>query len=188
MTDGLQRGGGSGAELLSAGWKWLLAYGAFLILGGIVALLNPAATGLATGIFFGLILILYGIFALMAGFSRLSARAKILEILLGILAIAAGVIILANPYQGAASLAWAIGLWLFASGIFQLVYLLRGAHDRLWRLALGVLDILLGGLLLFSNPVIGIAFTVALVGFSFIFRGIFLAAVALGLRKLSRDL
>ena len=41
---------------IGSGWGWVLAYGLLVMLIGIFALLNPAATGLATGILFGLML------------------------------------------------------------------------------------------------------------------------------------
>src|SRR3546814_996828 len=67
-----------------------------------------------------------------------------------------------------------------------LVSALRIAHDRAWRLVLGVLDVVLGGLLLFSGPGTGLVFLAFCVGISFLFRGVFLVVLALGLRRVAR--
>lgn len=168
------------------GWGWVLAYGIFLILGGILAFINPIATGFVTGVVFGVGLVIYGVSAIIAGFSALSTRSKILEILLGVIAILAGAFVLFDPFQGAASLGWAIGLWLLASGILQIIYVFQGGHDRGWRLLLGLIDVVLGGYLVISGPLVGLAFVAAMVGFSFLFRGIFLVTLAFTLRKAVR--
>ena len=171
---------------VSRAWGWILAYGILLIAGGILAFLNPLATGFAAGVIFGVVLLAYGVFAILAGLSAFSTRAKVLELLLGILAIAAGIFTLLDPLQGAASLAWVIGFWLLVSGLFQLLFGLRGPHDRAWRLALGVIDIALGAYLMASGPLAGFAFVAAIVGFSFLFRGFFLVTLAFALKKAAR--
>lgn len=168
------------------GWGWILAYGVLVIAIGFLALCNPLATGLATGVLFGFILLVYGVTAIAAGLSSLSTRARWIEILLGAVSLIAGVIVLFNPFAGALSLAWAIGAWLLVSGIFQISGALRAVHDRGWRLFLGLLDVVLGGWLLFSSPVTALAFLAIAVGVSFLFRGMFLVMLALGLRKLGR--
>src|SRR3546814_19146521 len=86
---------------------------------GLLALCNPLATGWATGLFFGLVLLIYGVSAIAAGLSSLSTRGRWIEILLGIVALVAAVIVFFNPFAGALSLAWMIGAWLLVSGIFQ---------------------------------------------------------------------
>ncbi len=170
-----------------AGWGWVLAYGVLMILVGIFALLDPLAAGFAAGVIFGVALIAYGVFAIAAGVSAFSTGAKALEILLGVIAIAAGLFSLFDPFRGAASLAWAIGLWLLVSGISQLAYGVRGLHYKMWRLLLGIVDIALGAYLLFSGPLSGLVFVAAIVGFSFLVRGVFLSTLAFGLRRQTRS-
>jgi uncharacterized membrane protein HdeD (DUF308 family) len=46
----------------------------------------------------------------------------------------------------------------------------------------------LGGFLLFSGPASSLVFLAGIVGISFLFRGVFLIILALGLRRLSRSL
>ena len=167
-------------------WGWILAYAILVILIGFVALANPIATGLTTGVLLGVFLIGYGVLAIVSGVSSLSDRGRWTEVLLGVLGVVTGGFILFNPFAGAISLVWALGFWLLVSGIFQVASAIRGAYDRGWRLALGVLDILLGGYLLFAGPATSLVMLATIVGISFIFRGVFLAFVAFGLRKLAQ--
>lgn len=177
---------GKGSALPATGWGWILAYGIIVLLVGFVAFFNPVATGLATGLILGLSLIIFGVFAIIAGVSYLSGRARFIELLLGVLGVVAGAIVIFNPFAGALSLVFLIGAWLLVIGIFEVISAFQVAHDRGWRLALGVMDIVLGGLLLFSSPVTGLAFLAFCVGFSFLVRGIFLVILALRLRRLER--
>ncbi|PBN42267.1 HdeD family acid-resistance protein [Sphingobium sp. D43FB] len=170
----------------ATGWGWILAYGLIVIVIGLFALINPLATGLATGILLGVMLVVYGVAAMAAGLSSLASRARWIELLLGLLGVLVGVVTIFNPFAGALSLVLLIGAWLLVSGIFQIVSAVRVAHDRLWRLLLGAVDVVLGGLLLFSGPGTGLVFLAVVVGVSFLFRGVFLIVLALGLRKLGR--
>lgn len=170
----------------AAGWGWILAYGLIVIVIGLFALINPLATGLATGILLGVALLVYGAATIAVGLSSLAGRARWIELPLGLLGILVGVATIFNPFAGALSLVLLIGAWLLVSGIFQIVSAIRVAHDRFWRLLLGAVDIVLGGLLLFSGPATGLVFLAVVVGISLSLRGVFLIALALGLRKLGR--
>lgn len=167
-------------------WGWVLAYGILVIFIGLLALFNPLATGLATGIMFGALLLIYGVFAVISGFSSMAGRGRWIEILLGLLAIAGGIAVLLAPYAGAWSLVWALGFWLIVSGVFQVIAALQSSIDKGWRLFLGILDIVLGGILVFADPASSLLYLAVIVGISFIFRGVFLVSLAFVLRKLTR--
>jgi len=165
------------------GWGWILGYGIIVLVIGFIALANPLATGLATGILVALGLILYGVAAIVSALSALSQRGRWIELLLGLIALVAGICIVFAPYIGALSLVWAIGFWLAVSGIVQLVTAARFRADRGWRLFLGVLDLVLGIILLFAPPAAGLAYLAIMVGISFIFRGAFLVMLAFAVRR-----
>jgi uncharacterized membrane protein HdeD (DUF308 family) len=164
------------------GWGWVLAYAVLLVLVGILALANPLATGFATGLLLGFLLVVYGVMAIAAGFSALAGHARWIELLLGLVAVLAGVLILFVPHLGAVTLVWMIGAWLLVAGIFEVIHSLQAARDRGWRLFMGIVDIALGALLLFSSPLRALAFLAAAVGLSFLIRGVFLGLLAFRLR------
>lgn len=169
------------------GWRWILAYGVLVVVIGFLALLNPLATGLATGLFLAAVLIVYGVAALISAVSSLAQRGRWVELVLGLLALAAGILIAFAPYLGALSLVWATGFWLFVSGVVQIGCAIRVKADRGWRLLLGIVDLLLGLILLFAGPLPGLAILALMVGISFLFRGVFLITLALGIRRILRE-
>src|SRR3546814_1240618 len=73
---GQQVGSGSDDIRHKTGWGWILAYGVIVFLVGLLALFNPIATGMATGLLIGVMLVVYGIFAIIAGVSSLSRSAR----------------------------------------------------------------------------------------------------------------
>lgn len=168
------------------GWGWILAYGIAVLLIGVLALANPIATGFATGVLIAFVLIAYGVFAIATSFSSLKGRARWIELLLGLLALAAGLATLFLPVVGALWLVWSIGAWLLVSGVLEVVSAVRFRTDRGWRLFLGVVDVLIGLWLLMAGPVTGLAFLAVLVGLSFLLRGVFLILLALALRRFVR--
>ncbi|MBO9725979.1 MAG: DUF308 domain-containing protein [Novosphingobium sp.] len=174
------------AQASGKAWGWVLAYGILLLLIALVVIANPLVAGVATGLLIGVVLVIYGIAAIAAGWTSLSQRARWVEVLLGLLALIAGIFAILNPVAGALSLVWAIGAWLTVSGGFQIAFALKARHDRGWRLFLGVLDVVLGLILLFSNPATGLAFLAVIIMISLVVRGVFLILLANTLRKLIR--
>lgn len=166
-------------------WIWVLLYAVVVIGIGLFALFNPVATGVATGVFLGLMLLIYGFAAMASGLSALNRRARWIELLLGLLAVIIGCLTIFNPFAGAVSLIWMIGAWLMVAGVFETISAVRVHHDRAWRLMLGILNLILGAILLFSGPSNGLLFLAVVVGIHFVARGIFLAILAFGLRRLA---
>lgn len=164
-------------------WGWVMGYGVLLILAALIVLLNPLVAGVATGLILGVILIVAGVAAIAAGWTSLSSRARWTEILLGALALLAGIFAVADPVAGALSLVIAIGLWLVISGSFQIAFALKARHDKGWRLLLGVLDVVLGLVLLFASPATGLAFLAIVVAISLTVRAVFLIQLALLLKR-----
>lgn len=168
------------------GWGWILAYGIAVLLIGVFALANPIATGFATGILIAFVLISFGVFAIATSFSSLKGRARWIELLLGLLALLAGLATLFLPYVGALSLVWMIGAWLLVSGVLEIASAIRFPVDRGWRFFLGVVDTLIGLWLLMAGPVTGLAFLAVLVGISLLLRGVFIIMLALALRRFAQ--
>ncbi|AZI34779.1 hypothetical protein NT2_02_03810 [Caenibius tardaugens NBRC 16725] len=169
-------------------WGWILAYGLIVIAIGVLALLNPVATGFAAGFLLAIMLIVYGISAIVSGFSAFAHRGRWVEILLGLLALAAGIALLFIPLAGAASIVWMLGFWLFAAGIVEIVSAIQGTHDKGWRLFLGILDVILGAILFLSSPETSLLYLAFIIAASFLFRGVFLITLALATRQATRAL
>ncbi|KQM18852.1 HdeD family acid-resistance protein [Novosphingobium sp. Leaf2] len=164
-------------------WGWVLGYGILLLVVALVVLVNPLVAGVATGLLLGVVLLVYGVAAIAAGWTSLSTRARWVEILLGVLAVVAGIFAIVNPVAGALSLVWAMGAWLLVSGGFQIAFALKARHDRGWRLLLGALDVVLGLVLLFAMPATALAFLALIVAISLTVRAVFLIQLGMALKK-----
>lgn len=165
------------------GWGWILAYGVLLVLVGLLALLSPLATGLAVGVLMAIVLVLGGVAALAAGLSRRGWHSHWLDIVVGLLCLVFGALILWQPFVGALSLVWAIGVWLALLGIIELAAASRSRHHRGRLILLGIVDVVLGAWLFLSSPATALIALSVLVGLSFVIRGLILASWAFTRRR-----
>lgn len=168
-------------------WIWLLLYGILLIIIGIIASMNPLATGLAVGLLLSFSLFVAGVGSLIAAFTDFGWRARTVDIVYGILALLGGAICLANPFGGAISLVWVIGVMFLVIGGFELMAGFRASSEKLWLILMGLLDLGIGFWATFLMPpgAALVALTV-LVGFGFLFRGVLLTMLAFSVRRLTR--
>lgn len=178
-----QAAGFETAPKMATGWGWILAYGLLVVAIGLVAWVNPVATGLATGIIIAFLLFAYGVVAIFVGVAAFAGKSRWLELLAGVIAIIAALMVAFNPFAGAVTLVWFIGAWLVVTGVVQFAGAFSSGRDRGWRIALGVLDLVLGGVLLFASPSFALAFLAVAIGISFVFRGIFLIILSFTMRK-----
>ena len=166
-------------------WPWMLLYGILLIIIGVFAWMDPLATGLAVGVILAVSFMIVGVGSLLAAFTDSGWQNKSVDILFGILALLAGLISFVNPFAGAISIVWVIGLLFIVTGGFELVAGFRSGGEKMWLIILGVVDLLIGFWATFMMPpdaaLIALA---ALVGMAFVLRGIFLSIVAFRLRGL----
>ena len=90
----------------------------------------------------------------------------------GLLFILLGIYLIANPASGFIALGFVFGLVILIAGIVELFHVVRepSATNRGWHLFLGIVDIILG-LVLMSNVAIGVTILRLIVGIWFIARG-----------------
>jgi uncharacterized membrane protein HdeD (DUF308 family) len=167
-------------------WGLFLFEGIVLIVLGTLAVLIPAVASVAATIVFGWILLLSGIMGLIATFRARGSPGFGWSLLSAILGIAAGVILLATPLQGALSLTAVLIAFLIIEGVATVLFALehrKGASGRwIWLLASGILDIALGGILLAGLPGTAVWALGLLVGINMIFGGWSLVWMALHAR------
>ena len=153
-----------------SGWDYLPGI-AFIII-GVLAIMQAPLASLATGIYVGSLLCVAGIFAFVGGLSHIKVRGAWLAALLGLLSIVVGAAFLYNPTAGAVTLVWMIGAWLIVGGIFELATAFSTPIGRGWLVLVGIVDLVLGVLVLTMDPNQAFSFLGYYVGISFIFRGI----------------
>jgi uncharacterized membrane protein HdeD (DUF308 family) len=160
-------------------WLWIL-FGVLSILAGALALANPGLSLLAIAILFGSFLIVSGFFDLLNGLTGddRDTLTRVLAVLLGVLAVIAGVICLRRPGAGLLALVLVVGVYLIVAGMLQLASAFGADRSRLDAL-LGVLNIVIGVVIL-AVPNLSLATFAVLFGIGLVIRGA--VAIAAGLR------
>jgi uncharacterized membrane protein HdeD (DUF308 family) len=146
------------AEPMSQHWAWFLAEGIVLLILGLLAVLLPWATSLATTLIAGALLLLSGIVGLIATFRTRNVPGFAWSLLSAVLGVGTGMLLIIWPMQGGLAMgAFFLTLllltaFLLAEGVFSIFYALehrKGLSGRWgWLLASGLIDISLGVLLI----------------------------------------
>lgn len=165
-------------------WWLLVVVGVLSIAVGILAVAWPGKTLLLIGWAFGIFLLLSGFADLFAARTAgLSPGLRVLRLLLGMLAIAAGILLVIHPAHSVLTAAWVLGLWFVLHGAGELVRGLKFAEDRAWNLIFGLIG-LAAGIIILVNPKVGIVTLVWIVSIGFILRGIVAIALGTAVRRL----
>jgi uncharacterized membrane protein HdeD (DUF308 family) len=169
---------------------WSIALSVLMILAGVLAIVIPPAAGIAVTFIFGWLLIFSGAAHLVFGWHTRSTGALLLELLLGIVYIAAGAYLLWNPLAGMVTLTLALAIYLFVESILEFVMAvrLRPLAGSGWLFVDSIVTLVLAIIIYRTWPansgwVLGI-----LVGFSMMFSGISRLMLSLAARRLVSDI
>jgi uncharacterized membrane protein HdeD (DUF308 family) len=167
-------------------WLWFFAEGIVLVILGILALMAPSIASVAATVFFGWILLLSGVVGLISTWRARTAPGFGWSLLSALVGIVAGVLLLAWPLSGTLSLTAVLIAFLLLEGGVSIMYALehRGALSGQWgwMLASGILDVILGVLLLIGLPGTALWALGLLVGINMLFGGWALILMALHAR------
>jgi uncharacterized membrane protein HdeD (DUF308 family) len=168
-------------------WGLFLLEGILLIVLGSLAVLVPAVASVAATFLFGWILLLSGVIGLIATLRARQAPGFGWSLLSAMIGIVAGLILLAMPVQGTLSLTAVLIAFLLVEGVTSILYALehrKGSSGRWsWMLASGILDVLLGLILLAGLPGTAVWALGLLLGINMIFGGWALVWMALHARS-----
>ena len=168
-------------------WKAFLFEGILLVVLGLAAMIVPPLASLAVTIFVGWMFLISGIAGLVLTFWARGVPGFWWALVSAILAVVAGLILLARPVQGVLTLTLVIGAYFAAEGVATIMYALehrRELSERwLWLLIAGIFDILISFMIISGLPgsaewAIGL-----LVGINLVFGGASLIGMALAARK-----
>jgi uncharacterized membrane protein HdeD (DUF308 family) len=168
-------------------WGLFLLEGIVLIVLGSLAVLVPAVASVAATIVFGWILLLSGVTGLITTLRARQAPGFGWALVSAIIAIAAGVVLLAMPVQGTLSLTAVLIAFLFVEGVASILYAFehrKGLTGRWsWMLASGIIDVLLALILMAGLPGTAVWALGLLIGINMIFGGWALVWMALHARS-----
>ena len=158
-----------------------IAIGAFMVVGGILALANPFAASLAVTTLVGIFFLVAGVGQLWAAWSTPEDDHRFWHGALGLVTLILGIMLLANPVAGTLSLTLIVGLLFILNGGARLGIALRMRDSRYFWLLLvsGALSALIGLLILGNIATAATTILGLLLGIQLLFEGA--ALIALGL-------
>ncbi|MFO0994004.1 MAG: HdeD family acid-resistance protein [Hyphomicrobiales bacterium] len=160
--------------------RWLCVLLAIVfILVGLVVLGDVVLASVISTIVIGICAIIGGAFEIVHAFWTKGWGGFIVQIILGLLYIAGGIILVNNPIAGSLAVTYALGLILLATGMVRIFVGIRGWAEGGWLLFLsGIFGILAGLVILVGWPVSGLWVIGFLVGVDLVFHGVGWFAVA----------
>jgi len=179
------------AEAVLSGMKrasgWSIALGIVMIIVGIIAMVEPGVSGVYIVLIVGWSAIFNGVAQIVYGFRTHGGLHIALELILGLIYIAAGIYILMHPLGGLLALTLLLASFLLVYGIFALILAFKMKPHSGWGWVLfdALITILLGILIwahwpLNSEWVVGTLF-----GISIFVSGVTRLMMSLALRRLS---
>ena len=168
-------------------WKAFLFEGILLAVLGVAAMIVPLAAGLAVTIFLGWMFLISGIAGLALTFWARQMPGFWWSLISAVLAVGAGIVLLAKPAQGVLTLTIVVGAYFLAEGVATIMYALQHRRELSerwsWMAFAGVLDIVISAMIITGLPgsaewAIGL-----LVGINLLFGGASLIGMALAARN-----
>jgi uncharacterized membrane protein HdeD (DUF308 family) len=170
-------------------WVLFLSEGIVLVILGVLALLAPVIASVAATVFFGWLLLLSGIVGLVTTFRARHAPGFWWSLLSAVIGIVAGVLLLGWPLLGTLSLTAVLIAFLLAEGAVSILYALEHRNALSgrwgWMLTSGIIDVVLGVVLLLGLPGTAMWALGLLLGINLIFGGWALIFMALHARPAS---
>jgi uncharacterized membrane protein HdeD (DUF308 family) len=168
-------------------WKAFLFEGILLAVLGLAAMIVPPLASLAVTIFLGWMFLISGIAGLALTFWARQLPGFWWSLLSAALAVVAGMVLLAQPVEGALTLTIVVGAYFLAEGVATIMYALehrRELSERWsWLLVAGIMDLLIAAIIIAGLPGSALWAVGLLVGINLLFGGATLIGMALAARK-----
>jgi uncharacterized membrane protein HdeD (DUF308 family) len=168
-------------------WKAFLFEGILLVILGLAAIIVPPLASLAVTIFLGWMFLISGVAGLMLTFWARRMPGFWWSLISAVLAVVAGIILLAQPVQGTLTLTIVVGAYFLAEGVTTIMYALehrRELSERWsWLLVAGIMDILIAAIIIAGLPGSALWAVGLLVGINLLFGGASLIGMALAARN-----
>src|SRR5882724_8451402 len=110
---------------VKAHWKAFLFEGILLVILGLAAMIVPPLASLAVTIFLGWMFLISGVAGLVLTFWARRMPGFWWSLISAVLAIGAGIILLAQPVQGTLTLTIVVGAYFLAEGVANIMYALE---------------------------------------------------------------
>jgi len=172
-------------EAIQGNWGWILALGIILIIVGTIAVAMPFVASLASAVAFGALLVLGGIIQLVGAFWTRDWSGFFLSLLMGVLYLVLGVLFLRDPGDALLAMTLLLACVLMVAGLFRIIGSIMYRFPYWgWTLAGGIINLLLGILIWQQWPAAAIWVIGLFVGIDLIFTGWTWVILALAVKNL----
>lgn len=134
---------------LAVNWKWMLALGILMLVLGLIGLGMTYWLTILSVLWFGVLALIGGVAQLIDAFKCSGWKSVAAHVLLGLLYVAAGVVLIAMPVQSAWWLTLLIAATFVVTGVLRIVMAFQsrsgaGNSAWLWLVLSGLISIVLG--------------------------------------------
>ena len=175
------------AQSVREHWVLFLVEGIVLVVLGLLAIIIPPIATIAVTIFLGWLFLISGVVGLVTTFWARHAPGFWWSLLSAVLAIAAGIVLLAWPVSGAFSLTYLLIVFFIFEGVVTIMYALEHKKDLSgrwgWMMTSGIIDLILAAIILAGLPGTAAWALGLLVGINMLFGGTALIAMAMHARS-----
>ncbi|HEY0329196.1 MAG TPA: HdeD family acid-resistance protein [Rhodopseudomonas sp.] len=170
-----------------AHWKALLIEGVLFVIFGLAAIILPPVASLAITILLGWMLLISGVIGLALTFWARQLPGFWWSLASAVVALIAGVILLARPLEATLTLTIVVGAYFLAEGVVTIMYALEHRRELTerwgWMLAAGLADLLVAAVIISGLPGTALWAIGLLVGINLLFGGASMIAMALAARN-----
>jgi uncharacterized membrane protein HdeD (DUF308 family) len=164
--------------------------GIILVILGMLAIFVPLFATITVTIILGWIFLASGIMGLITTLRARQAPGFWWSLVSALIAIAVGVILLAEPVTGAVSLTLVLIVFFVVEGVATIMYALEHRRELSgrweWMLVSGFIDLILAGIIFAGLPGTAAWALGLLVGINMVFGGVALVAIAMHARSNAR--
>jgi uncharacterized membrane protein HdeD (DUF308 family) len=160
---------------LHKNWGWFLLWGILLFILGLCAISLSSLTTIVSVVLLGAIILISGIIIIIDTFKFWWGKwlGFFLDLAMGILYVAAGVLLIQRPVLGAVSITLLLGIFYVVVGAFRIIYSLSLRMPRWgWSLLNGIIALILGLLILAAWPSSSLFIIGLFVGIDLLFLGL----------------
>jgi uncharacterized membrane protein HdeD (DUF308 family) len=174
-------------EAIQGHWKAFLFEGILFVVFGLAAIILPPLASIAVTLLLGWMFLISGVTGLVFSFWARQAPGFWWSLASAVLALVAGIVLLARPIEATLTLTIVVGAYFLAEGVATIMYALEHRRELTerwgWMLAAGLADLLVAFVILSGLPGSGLWAIGLLVGINLLFGGTSLIAMALAARN-----
>jgi len=179
-----------GIRVLRSKWGWIVGFGVFTTLAGLIALGSGVYFATATAVLIiGFMMLMAGVVEIVAAFNAREWSQRILWGLLGLLYVFAGFVCIQNPFQAATWLTLMLGVALIVGGLLRIFLAMQMKQGTPWGWVVlsGIVSFLLGVVIVAKWPVSSAYALGIFLGVDLLFVGTGWISMGLALRRHARS-